>query len=608
MNARLSSKSKRSVSATGGRRVIANPARLSLAPSGLTVSNIGKPSVQAKLEVGASNDEYEQEADRVADQVIRMAEPGLSPSPGFPTGMSRSGSRSGTIQRACAACASEYGEAELQARPVRPGNLCPKCRVQAKSFADTGHPRIPGHGIAPRTASATQSLEGKGQPLSTPERGYFEPRFGTDFSAVRVHHDSQANQLAAALNARAFTIGRNVVFGAGEYSPAGHEGRKLLAHELTHVIQQRPRHVERPREAHTSETDNGKPHTREAENRVATQGPLPKVNANADTAVMRKLKVHNPDQLIPNPTGQGLVQTNAETIEGYLRTISPGGNVAVDRTSGEVAMDTSYCPGFVGGLVQGARSGYELGHSIGSIGGRIPVLGPVIGGLFGFFGAIGGAIGGLFGANVSPASASSTPTGSTCICDFVNSGPETVIKINDVDTPVGAATEVRVPSPNSRKEYGAATVSGRREVAEPWLLLSHELCGHAWLAIHSSSDEEGEANAAPRTSHIIDSQGRMVPNPRRPQAGQFLRHGRTVERENLIRAEHGIEARGHLLRDPYCGESFWRERGVSNAPSAWRAPETGDPTFRTFVEECEHLRRRLPENRDGRYRVDERIP
>jgi uncharacterized protein DUF4157 len=81
-------------------------------------------------------------------------------------------------------------------------------------------------------------LRSPGQPLDTATRAFMEPRFGHDFGAVRVHVDSQAAESADAINARAYTIGRNVVFGASQYQPEKPEGGRLLAHELTHVVQQ----------------------------------------------------------------------------------------------------------------------------------------------------------------------------------------------------------------------------------------------------------------------------------------------------------------------------------------------------------------------------------
>ena len=69
-------------------------------------------------------------------------------------------------------------------------------------------------------------------------RAFFEPRFGYDFSKVRIHADNRAVETAQALNARAFIVGRDIVFGAGEYAPKTPQGKRLIAHELTHVVQQ----------------------------------------------------------------------------------------------------------------------------------------------------------------------------------------------------------------------------------------------------------------------------------------------------------------------------------------------------------------------------------
>ena len=82
-------------------------------------------------------------------------------------------------------------------------------------------------------------LRSPGRPLEPAVRTYFEPRFGQDFSDVRVHSDRSAAEAARAVDARAFTVGRNVVFGKGQYAPDTPGGKRLLAHELTHVVQQR---------------------------------------------------------------------------------------------------------------------------------------------------------------------------------------------------------------------------------------------------------------------------------------------------------------------------------------------------------------------------------
>jgi len=82
-------------------------------------------------------------------------------------------------------------------------------------------------------------LRSPGQPLDSETRAFFEPRFGHDFSHVRVHTDAKAAESAAAVNALAYTVGRDVVFGVGQYAPKTPLGKRLLAHELTHVLQQR---------------------------------------------------------------------------------------------------------------------------------------------------------------------------------------------------------------------------------------------------------------------------------------------------------------------------------------------------------------------------------
>lgn len=81
-------------------------------------------------------------------------------------------------------------------------------------------------------------LRSPGQPLDAQTRAFMKPRFGYEFSGVRVHTDKKASESARKVNALAYTVGRDVVFGEGQYAPRTRTGRKLLAHELTHTIQQ----------------------------------------------------------------------------------------------------------------------------------------------------------------------------------------------------------------------------------------------------------------------------------------------------------------------------------------------------------------------------------
>ncbi|MBI3900068.1 MAG: DUF4157 domain-containing protein [Gammaproteobacteria bacterium] len=111
---------------------------------------------------------------------------------------------------------------------LKPKGSLPLQRKAASAEPDTGVPPIV-HDVA----------QSSGRPIDDSARSFMEPRFGHDFSAVRIHNDAKAAASARALNARAYTVGRDVVFGAGEYSPTTDVGKRLLAHELAHTVQQR---------------------------------------------------------------------------------------------------------------------------------------------------------------------------------------------------------------------------------------------------------------------------------------------------------------------------------------------------------------------------------
>jgi len=112
------------------------------------------------------------------------------------------------------------------------GGQCSGCKNKLQRNA-TGHS---GADVAPSIVH--QVLQSPGRPLDSATRAFMEPRFGHDFSRVRVHTDSKASESAFAVNSLAYTVGSNVVFGAGRYAPATAAGRQLLAHELAHVVQQ----------------------------------------------------------------------------------------------------------------------------------------------------------------------------------------------------------------------------------------------------------------------------------------------------------------------------------------------------------------------------------
>ena len=190
--------------------------------------------IQTKLTVNEPGDAFEREADRVADAVMRMPEA----SPVQTVG--RAGISSlPSVQRVCQECEQELQRApeSLQRASTDRGpnpNIDPELEgnVQAKE--------APGH---TPTASATTlqqiaALRGSGQSLPQSERSFFESRLGYDFSAVQMHTDDRAADSARQVQALAYTTGRDVVFGAGQYRPETSSGRRLIAHELAHVVQQ----------------------------------------------------------------------------------------------------------------------------------------------------------------------------------------------------------------------------------------------------------------------------------------------------------------------------------------------------------------------------------
>jgi hypothetical protein len=161
---------------------------------------------QPKLTVNQPNDKYEQEADSMADHVMRMANSTQNENTFFkPTPL--------TIQRKCQHCQDE----EKLHRKENSG-----AEVQGSNELD----------------SYVGSLGSSGQALPESSRQFYEPRFGQDFSNVRIHTDSVAAKSAQSINALAYTTGNNIVFNSGQYSPESDGGKKLMAHELTHVVQQ----------------------------------------------------------------------------------------------------------------------------------------------------------------------------------------------------------------------------------------------------------------------------------------------------------------------------------------------------------------------------------
>ena len=235
----LVSKSKTKQVASGKRAAKRKPLpsrRVVDSPPGLGVrSSTTAPTIQTKLKIGEPNDKFEQEADRVADEVMRMPEPcSIESAQTSPPPIQRvrgecnedTSSAPMTIQRICTEC-----EEELQRQPMEEEEETEET-IQAKETSDRTNE------VTSDVQSQIDGLRGGGQPLSKSVRTFFESRFGHDFKNVRVHTNTVAASAASQINARAFTVGQDIVFGSEQYAPDSMVGKKLLAHELTHVVQQ----------------------------------------------------------------------------------------------------------------------------------------------------------------------------------------------------------------------------------------------------------------------------------------------------------------------------------------------------------------------------------
>src|SRR5665648_582117 len=234
------------------------------------VRNSSAPSVQSKLTVNKPGDKFEQEADKMADKVMRMPAPAP---PEKEEKVQRATLPEEKVQKATLP-EEKIQKATLPEEKIQKATL-PEEKVQKKEEEKVQKATLPeekiqkkeeekiqkatlpeekvqkkeeeklqrkgGDGtsaVASDTQSAIKSKTSGGQPLSSEARSYMEPRFNADFSNVRIHNDPESARLSNQLSARAFTYQNHVFFSRDQYQPGTSEGKQLLAHELTHTIQQ----------------------------------------------------------------------------------------------------------------------------------------------------------------------------------------------------------------------------------------------------------------------------------------------------------------------------------------------------------------------------------
>lgn len=218
-------------------------------PSGPRCIEKGHGPGTDELSMSEPGDQLEREAEAVASAVLEMPDPRTQRATLLPDGGTRAAVQrrldqtvdAGGLQRMCERCSRRLAagmklncsecERELQRESASDGSEADSGRTPHEAGNDEAERRKP-------TRRWLRAARGTGRPLSEPIRQSLEPRFGYDFSNVRVHTGPRATALSRSIDARAFTYGNHVFFGRGEYRPTTRRGRHLLAHELTHTIQQ----------------------------------------------------------------------------------------------------------------------------------------------------------------------------------------------------------------------------------------------------------------------------------------------------------------------------------------------------------------------------------
>ncbi len=224
--------------------------RVALDPdTGFDLSRIpvrGPSRLQAKLVLGTPGDVFEQEADRVADAVMEGQAPRVARDAGSP--QSLPSAEEASAKDGCEKAIEDEEDVDPKKREPAKGCGCGgacNCddetkRVQAKAVTPPAHrdAGVAGQPLEPAIGAGIETMHGAGRPLMPSERQFMESRFAADFGGIRLHTGEQSDTYNRALGARAFTLGNDIFFRAGEYMPGRSASRRLLAHELTHAVQQ----------------------------------------------------------------------------------------------------------------------------------------------------------------------------------------------------------------------------------------------------------------------------------------------------------------------------------------------------------------------------------
>ncbi|MDE2154830.1 MAG: DUF4157 domain-containing protein [Xanthomonadaceae bacterium] len=399
------------------------------------------------------------------------------------------------------------------------GAPCSQCTKQQSLLQRRTGDAVDG-GYAPTSVQA--QLGRAGQPLDTATRAFMEPRFGFDFSAVRVHDTAPAAASAGDVGAAAYTVGRNIVFGAGRYAPSTHAGKEILAHELTHVIQQGGAAPMLQRRGHTDATDAGNaigsvtgsfatggvrvgaandPQEAEADAIAADVMRRPNAqHAQVDawsqrlrvgtTPVLRRRLVVNPGDSVPMPPGVAGPPTPLTiAVQGLMNDTCPDGQFTVNPATGAA---TAGAAGFCNTPPP-----------------RAPAKSP---------------------------GNSSTPTGCACLCDVINNSQTTTIAFGTGGPGTSRQTDAQGREMGEGGRRMSPTVSidprfhGQYRINGNWvdipfyLIFAHEVCGHAlpkMQGTHAAHAPGPAGGTPPSEQHAVDVERSIAaehkpPLPRRP--------------------------------------------------------------------------------------------
>jgi len=322
---------------------------------------------------------------------------------------------------------------------------------------------VEGHGQdAHATAPAIvyDVLRSPGQPLDAATRAFFEPRFGHDFSRVRVHADARAAQSATAVNAHAYTLGNQVAFGVGEYSPSTERGRHLLAHELAHVVQQS--------ESNTAVTNIHVGSAGDAAEKEADRFAEKVMGPESHRAPTKRFPAMLRRTVIVNPPA-----STAEVL-GYFNTICPGNFAVAGQNISEhcSASTTQGCECLCDVAHDPSRT-YTINVQTAAVGTEVKTL----------------------------------HDGTNATVPSISVWPQTAPGPNPTVTMVAAGSPV---------EFGSFAPDGHAEWAEGWRILEHELCGHARLG-----GGDGPIGNRPNHNATIDTENAIAAEHGRPARGHF---------------------------------------------------------------------------------------